>query len=350
MRSSKYHDYRVLKVILFIILVVLGLFIYAKCTNLHEHTIGDKWIVDTPATCTSEGLQYKACTICDFRMEEEAIPMTAHVADSVKYENVKESTCTVGGSHDEVVYCADCGYKMSERTVQDAMLDHTPGKAKKENFVDSTHTKTGTYDMIVYCVDCGAELSDHKDTVKGIVVPEKGHSYVWSAEYDAENDRFLLHGECTCDEDGNKVTLTDGDAGIKVERDTNYAPCCLNRWYISYVYYGKTVKLFVDLPLENHKFYVENVLDHENGFVDIFDFAKYDEAGAYFDYSDMLIHVNVRIAEGEEWGVDGFRDGYFRCLACEEVECDECCPNGGYSWRKVRLYNAEFDIFKSEED
>ena len=52
MRSSKYHDYRVLKIALFI-LVVLALFIYLKFIEApHEHTPAGSWEVVENAECT----------------------------------------------------------------------------------------------------------------------------------------------------------------------------------------------------------------------------------------------------------------------------------------------------------
>lgn len=350
MRSSKYHDYRVLKVILFIVLVVLGLFIYVKCIKApleHEHTVSDTWSVETEATCTTDGLKVKICTECNERVEEEVIPMLGHSEGEKVIEKVIPSTCTVGGSHDEVVYCDNCGCELSRDTVNDEVIDHNPGKAVKEKEVLPTHTVPGSYDMVVYCTECGAELSDHKDTKKGIVIPEKGHNYVWTTEYDEENDRILLIGVCNCDEEGNNVTLTGEDAGVTITRDTSYAPCCLNRYYVEYTYYGKVISKSIDLPLENHKLFIENVLDQDGGFVSVYEFASYDEEGAYFDYSKTIINSNVRIVASDVWGDDGFRIGYFRCMACEDVDCKECCPDGGYSWREVRLYFAEYDKSKS---
>ena len=50
MRTAKYHDYTVLRIVLFIILVILGLFIYNQFIKAPlEHTAPDNaWITLTP--------------------------------------------------------------------------------------------------------------------------------------------------------------------------------------------------------------------------------------------------------------------------------------------------------------
>ncbi|MBQ8302538.1 MAG: hypothetical protein IJX97_03195 [Clostridia bacterium] len=350
MRSSKYHDYRVLKVVLFIVLVVLGLLIYVKCIKAPlEHVPADTWVVEKEATCTSEGLKYLACVDCGVHLEEEVIPKLEHTAGNKTNETIKESTCTVGGSHYEVVRCEDCGYEISRVEVPDDLIPHTPGKAQKENPVEPTHVKPGSYDMIVRCTECGAELSDHKDTIKGIVVPELGHDYEWNLEYDEENGKFVLNGSCTCDEEGNNKSFTEAD-GLVAKFDDRYAPCCVNRWYISFTYYGETFEETVELPTVSHK--VGGNADIGEGDFDIEILATRDSEGnvIYYDWSSDAVRSHIVLVDNEQWNSDGLRYGFFVCSACDAVECDECwIESVGYSWIPVWVYSAEYDTTLEEE-
>lgn len=59
-----------------------------------------------------------------FEVVNEPVPHTHTPAEAVK-ENVKDASCTEGGSYDSVVYCVDCGDALSRETVQTNALGHT---------------------------------------------------------------------------------------------------------------------------------------------------------------------------------------------------------------------------------
>ena len=87
-----------------------------------------------------------------------------HVAGEAVRENETDSTCTVAGTYDEVVYCSVCGEELSRTEKTKALADHTEADAVRENETDSTCTVAGTYEEVVYCSVCGEELSRTEKT------------------------------------------------------------------------------------------------------------------------------------------------------------------------------------------
>lgn len=98
----------------------------------------------------------------------------AENAEICVYAETADEPFTVGGS---VIYLDNFksdrdGYRVTaleetelalvEKTV---CLIHTPGDPVTENEVPSTCTVAGTYDSVVYCADCGAELSRDTGTL-----------------------------------------------------------------------------------------------------------------------------------------------------------------------------------------
>lgn len=167
------------------------------------------WIIEKEATCTSEGRQYKKCTVCNERLETEPISVLPHTYGSYIIDN--EATCTTAGSqHKE---CKDCGNKSSPETIptlghidsqwivdkeatctekgarhkhcsrcdEDYGHEYTPAKGHtegspvEEGRVEATCTTDGYYYSVVYCTvtTCEAEVSSEKKTIKAL-----GHNYV----------------------------------------------------------------------------------------------------------------------------------------------------------------------------
>ncbi|MDO5477280.1 MAG: hypothetical protein Q4F43_09255 [Eubacteriales bacterium] len=111
--------------------------------------------------------------------EDLVIPATGHTPDEVVTENVLKGSCTSLGSHDEVVYCKDCGEELSRVTVMDEALSHKEGEAVTENEVKPGCTTAGSHDEVIYCSECGEELKrttvtdDPAGHVPGEAVREK---------------------------------------------------------------------------------------------------------------------------------------------------------------------------------
>jgi hypothetical protein len=180
------------------------------------HTYPEANIVVTPATCTKGSFTTKTCSVCgDVYVSEEADDKIDHEAAEAVNENIVVATLTTKGSHDEVVYCKNCGEELSRETVDDGYatcdhegydttttetitkeatcsetglkdvtyyctncnevvkvekdvviekIAHTEGAAVKENAVASTCKDLGTYDEVVYCSVCNEELSREQKT------------------------------------------------------------------------------------------------------------------------------------------------------------------------------------------
>lgn len=355
MRRSIYNDYRPLRIALLLLIVVLGLLIYMRCTAPCEHT-GNAWEVTKEATCTENGLRHKVCTECETPFGHEEIPAFGHTPLASVDENKVGSTCTVGGSHDEVVYCKTCDAELQRDTVADELLAHKPGKVKAEDTVPSTHTVPGSYNDVIRCTECDFVISSVEKVIDPI-----GHNYTdWSCEYDETTGEFVFTGCCVgCQEADNTITVTQADANenlkVTITYDAKYAPCCKNQYLVElvykYEYDGKNVtKTFTDtieLEKENHKLYAERVEDVDGntvvGYIDVTQFARYDDLGAYYDVNDKSTEGYFRYAQDAEWNDDGFTYGYFVCVACQDAHCQECCDPQGRTWIVVRLYSAEHD-------
>ena len=355
MRRSIYNDYRPLRIALLLLLVVLGLVAYFTCgkaSSEHEHTGGKDYVVTKEATCTEEGLKHMVCTECGVAFGHTSIPVLAHKPSQSVDENVVAPTCTEGGTHDTVVYCKDCGYEISRVEVADKAFGHKPGTATKENNVDPTHVNDGSYDVVTRCVTCKETL----DTVAN-TVPATGHTYVtWDVKYDEATKSFVAYGECTCEEEGNVVTVTDKNA-LVATRNENYSPCCKNEYTVKLTYTyesnGKTVlvnKSFtIEIPEESHKLYAEDVYDiHGNltvGYIDVERFASYDDFGIYYDLDTPEVKQYFIFTE-DSWDETGYGIGYFKCQACADRNCQYCCDGVGLdAWFAVRVYSKEHDQF-----
>jgi len=121
-------------------------------------------------TCTESGLtEGKHCSVCgEVLVAQEVVDALGHTPAEAVEENRTESTCTVAGSYDSVVYCSVCGEELSRETVVLELADHTEGAVVVENEVAATCTADGSYDNVVYCTACNAELSRETITVEKI--------------------------------------------------------------------------------------------------------------------------------------------------------------------------------------
>ena len=115
------------------------------------------------STCTVAG-SYESvvyCSVCNTELSREtkALELAAHTEGAVVVENEVAATCTAEGSYDNVVYCTVCNAELSRDTVTVDKLAHTPAAAVEENRVESTCTVAGSYESVVYCSACNTELS-----------------------------------------------------------------------------------------------------------------------------------------------------------------------------------------------
>ena len=191
-----------------------------------DHTPGEAVVENrTESTCTVAGSYDEVvyCSVCNAELSREtkALELAAHTEGEAVEENRVESTCTVAGSYDEVVYCSVCDEELSRETKALELAAHTEGEAVEENRVESTCTVAGSYDEVVYCSVCDEEIS--RETV---TVDARGHSY---------GDGNVTT-KPTCTEDGVKTFTCSacGDTKTEVvealghadENDDKYCDTC----------------------------------------------------------------------------------------------------------------------------
>ena len=156
------------------------------------HTAGE-WIIDTPATATTDGSKHKECTVCGYTMATETIPATGggehthsygsdwkndatnhwhecscgdkadKAAHDFKWVVDKEATATQKGSkHEE---CRVCGYKKAAVEIPATGTPTEPGKP-----TDSDSPKTGDNSNMILWI---ALLFISSGAVIGITVYSK---------------------------------------------------------------------------------------------------------------------------------------------------------------------------------
>ena len=145
------------------------------------HTAGE-WIIDTPATATTDGSKHKECTVCGYTMTIETIPATG------------------GGEHthsygSEWKYDADnhwhecsCGDKADKAA-------HTAG----EWIIDTPATATTSGSKHKECTVCGYTMAT--ETIPATGGGEHTHSYGSDWKYDADNHWH----ECSCGDKADKA-------------------------------------------------------------------------------------------------------------------------------------------------
>ena len=156
------------------------------------HTAGE-WIIDTPATATTDGSKHKECTVCGYTMATETIPATGggehthsygsdwkndadnhwhecscgdkadKAAHDFKWVVDKEATATQKGSkHEE---CKVCGYKKAAVEIPATGTPTEPGKP-----TDSDSPQTGDNSNMILWI---ALLFVSGGVVIGIIVYSK---------------------------------------------------------------------------------------------------------------------------------------------------------------------------------
>lgn len=170
------------------------------------------------ATCTADGSHDEVvyCSVCGYKMSStnKVDKATGHTAGEPVKENEKPATCTTEGTYDEVIYCKVCNKKISSTPKTTPATGHTPGEPVKENIVPATHTTKGTYNEVVYCKVCNAKISTTpKETP---MIPHDVTDAVWSSD---ETNHWK---ECGC---GTKVDVSAHIAGKTVKENIVPATC-----------------------------------------------------------------------------------------------------------------------------
>ena len=131
---------------------------YKKVEPCTEHTWDDV-VVQTPATCTEDGVMLYTCTKCS-ATKTEPIKATGH--EFGEWTVSKEATCTEDG--EETRSCTKCG------TTETRTIKATGHKPVLKGAKDATCTEKG-YTGDEVCAVCGETLK------KGEEIPAIGHDF-----------------------------------------------------------------------------------------------------------------------------------------------------------------------------
>ena len=348
MRTARYHDYVLLKVIMFIALVGLGIFIYLNFVKPVEHVSADDvWVVEKP-TCTADGQRYKVCDDCGEKFDVHTIPATGHKPGMPAKENEKDHTLTMGASYESAVYCTVCDTEISREIVWVDSAHTVEIIETKENVVEATCTTEGSYELVKTCKGCDKEIERTTE-----IVDAKGHDYELELVY--SEDVFAVVGVCKVD--GTRIVVTEEtNKTFKVERDTTVAACCSVVYNITVNIDGYEFKDSMDMgkPEKNHT--VEYYVDHDS-YIDnkpsylVLPDMLYDERTDryYYDISTPGVQP-VGAGAHSEWDKYGFCLGMYICYECKTTDCqyDGCADELNHIYT-VFIYSAEYDTRIPEE-
>ena len=143
----------------------------------------DEGVVTTAPTCTKEGVKTFTCN-CGHTYTEDVNINPANHVNTTAHEQTDATCTEVGytaGTYCEDCKTWIDGHAEIEKIPHadgednnhdcDACREkniegHTSGTAVEENRVDSTCTKEGSYNSVVYCTECGEKLSSETKTIE----------------------------------------------------------------------------------------------------------------------------------------------------------------------------------------
>lgn len=143
-------------------------------TSTLSHTLSD-WTIETPATCTTDGLKVQRCTVCNEIINREVINATGHAYGDWIID--KDATCVNNGSKHKI--CANCGDIVTE-TIP-SLGGHKLGEWEIEN--PATCTTDGL--KVQKCTVCGEIINQE-------VIKATGHKY----------GDWIIDKDSTCKEEG----------------------------------------------------------------------------------------------------------------------------------------------------
>ena len=138
------------------------------------HTAGE-WIIDTPATATTDGSKHKECTVCSYTMATETIPATGGGEHTHSYGSEWKSDA------DKHWHECSCGDKKDTAA-------HTAG----EWIIDTPATATTSGTKHKKCTVCGYTM-----TIETIPATGGGeHTHNYSSDW--KSDSINHWKECSC--------------------------------------------------------------------------------------------------------------------------------------------------------
>ena len=163
------------------------------------------------------------CDICQGAVEGETCTSGTAVE-----ENRKEATCTTAGSYDSVVYCTECGEKISTTPVTIPATGHTFGDITAK--VDATCVAAGneaykqcTVCELYFAADADKDSTAGKADTSSFVIGKLEHVYTGAIKSDGDGKEATHSFKCVngCDLYGGAVKHT-WNAG-----EETTAPDCL---------------------------------------------------------------------------------------------------------------------------
>ena len=145
------------------------------------HTAGE-WIIDTPATATTDGSKHKECTVCGYTMATETIPATGGGEHTHSYGSEWKNDA------DNHWHECSCGDKKDTAA-------HTAG----EWIIDTPATATTDGSKHKECTVCGYTMTI--ETIPATGGGEHTHSY----GSDWKNDAANHWHECSCGDKADKA-------------------------------------------------------------------------------------------------------------------------------------------------
>ena len=165
---------------------------YDADNHWHECSCGDKkdtaahtageWIIDTPATATTDGSKHKECTVCGYTMATETIPATGGGEHTHSYGSEWKNDA------DNHWHECSCGDKKDTAA-------HTAG----EWIIDTPATATTDGSKHKECTVCGYTMTI--ETIPATGGGEHTHSY----GSDWKNDATNHWHECSCGDKADKA-------------------------------------------------------------------------------------------------------------------------------------------------
>ncbi len=151
------------------------------------HTAGE-WIIDTPATATTDGSKHKECTVCGYTMATETIPATGGGEHTHSYGSEWKNDA------DNHWHECSCGDKKDTAA-------HTAGKW----IIDTPATATIDGSKHKECTVCGYTMATETIPATG----GGGHTHSYGSEWKSDADKHWH--ECSCGDKKDTAAHTAGE-------------------------------------------------------------------------------------------------------------------------------------------
>ena len=151
------------------------------------HTAGE-WIIDTPATATTDGSKHKECTVCGYTMATETIPATGGGEHTHSYGSEWKNDA------DNHWHECSCGDKKDTAA-------HTAGKW----IIDTPATATTDGSKHKECTVCGYTMATETIPATG----GGGHTHSYGSEWKSDADKHWH--ECSCGDKKDTAAHTAGE-------------------------------------------------------------------------------------------------------------------------------------------